>query len=295
MNENNQESQPDAGEENFAEMLEQTFIASDRLKPGDRVSARIVKITSEWVFIDLGGKSEGAINAREFQDESGVITVSEGDEVNAYFLSASHGEQVFSTRLTAGSGADDYLEEAHHSGIPVEGTVEQEIKGGFTVKISGAKSAFCPFSQMGLRKIENPAELIGQKLTFKINSYQENGRNIIVSHRAVLEEERLELREKLKKTLQEGMTVHGTISALRDFGAFVDLGGIDGLIPMSELGWSRVERASDVLSPDQQVEVKVLAIDWDRERISLSLKLVSRTLGTQPQTTLLKAQHTPEQ
>lgn len=271
MDENN-ESQPDEGEENFAELLKQSFIASDRLKPGDRVSARIVKITPEWVFIDLGGKSEGAINARELQDESGTIIVHEGDMLSAYFLSMAHGEQVFSTRLGADSGTDDYLEEAHHSGIPVEGTIEQEIKGGFAIKIAGAKRAFCPFSQMGLHRVEDSAALIGQKLTFKISSYQENGRNIIVSHRAVLEQERRERREDLKKTLQEGMTLTGTVSSLRDFGAFVDLGGVDGLIPMSELGWSRVERASDVLSPGQQVEVKVLAIDWDRERIALSLK-----------------------
>jgi small subunit ribosomal protein S1 len=272
MDENNQELQPDTGEENFADLLEQSIIASDRLSPGDKVAARIVKITPEWVFIDLGGKSEGAIDAQEFKDESGAITVSEGDEVSAYYLSASHGEQTFSTRLGTGSNAPEFLEEAHHSGIPVEGTVEEEIKGGFTVKIAGTQRAFCPFSQMGLRRIEDTAALVGQKLVFKITSYQENGRNIIVSHRAVLELERLEQKEELKKTLQEGMTVIGTVSALRDFGAFVDLGGIDGLIPMSELGWSRVERASDALSPDQQVEVKVLAIDWDRERISLSLK-----------------------
>ena len=271
MNENN-ETQPDEGEENFAELLKQSFIASDRLKPGDRVSARIVKITPEWIFIDLGGKSEGAINARELQDESGTITVHEGDMLSAYFLSTAHGEQVFSTRLGADSGADDYLEEAHHSGMPVEGTIEQEIKGGFSIKIAGAKRAFCPFSQIGLHRIEDSAALIGQKLTFKISSYQENGRNIIVSHRAVLEQERREHREDLKKTLQEGMTLTGTVSSLRDFGAFVDLGGVDGLIPMSELGWSRVERASDVIFPGQQVEVKVLAIDWDRERIALSLK-----------------------
>ena len=271
MNENN-ESQPDEGEENFAELLKQSFIASDRLKPGDKVSARIVKITPEWVFIDLGGKSEGAIDVREFQDESGAVTVREGDTVNAYCLSAGRGEQVFSTRLGADSGADDYLEEAHHSGMPVEGTIEQEVKGGFSIKIAGAKRAFCPFSQMGLHRVEDSAALIGQKLTFKISSYQENGRNIIVSHRAVLEQERRERREDLKKTLQEGMTLTGTVSSLRDFGAFVDLGGVDGLIPMAELGWSRVERASDVLAPGQQVEVKVLAIDWDKERISLSLK-----------------------
>jgi len=272
MNENNHEAQPNEEEESFADLLEKSFIASDRLKPGDKVSAQIVKITPEWVFIDLGGKSEGAIEAGEFRDDSGAVTVHEGDTISAYCLSAGHGEQVFSTRLGAGSGSNDFLEEAHRSGIPVEGTVDQEVKGGYSIKISGAKRAFCPFSQMGLRRVEDSSELIGQKLTFKITSYQENGRTIIVSHRAVLEEERRELKEKLKETLREGMTVNGTVSSLRDFGAFVDLGGADGLIPMAELGWSRVERASDVLAPGQQVEVKVLGIDWEQERISISLK-----------------------
>ncbi len=272
MRDDNQETQPEEGEENFAELLRQSFIATDRIKPGDKISARIVKTTPEWVFIDLGGKSEGAIDAREFQDESGTVTVKEGDTVNAYCLSAGHGEQVFSTRLGAGGDAPDFLEEAHQSGIPVEGTVEQEIKGGFAVKIAGTRRAFCPYSQMGLRRVEDPAALAGQKLTFTITSYGERGRNIIVSRRAVLEQERREQKENLKKTLLEGQSVTGTVTSLRDFGAFVDLGGADGLIPMSELGWSRVERASDVLAPGQQVEVKVMAIDWDQERISLSLK-----------------------
>ncbi|MBM4312033.1 MAG: 30S ribosomal protein S1 [Deltaproteobacteria bacterium] len=272
MNDDNQEPQPSDGEESFAELLKQSFIATDRIKSGDKVSARIVKITPEWVFIDLGGKSEGAIDAREFQDESGTLSVGEGDTISAYCLASGHGEQVFSTRLGAGGDAPDFLEEAHRSGIPVEGTVEQEIKGGFSIKIAGAHRAFCPYSQMGLRRVEDPVALIGQKLTFKITSYQENGRNIIVSHRAVLEQERLEQKEKLKETLREGQSVTGTVSSLRDFGAFVDLGGADGLIPMAELGWSRVERASDVLAPGQQVEVKIISIDWDQDRISLSLK-----------------------
>jgi small subunit ribosomal protein S1 len=271
MIENDQDSDS-AKEESFADLLEKSFIASDRLKPGDKVSATIVKITPEWVFIDLGGKSEGSIDAREFRDENGAFTVSEGDQISAYCMIAGHGEQVFSTKLGANSNTPDFLEEAQHSGIPVQATIEQEIKGGFQVKIAGAHRAFCPFSQIGLRRVEDSSELIGQKLTFKITSYQENGRNIIVSHRAVLEEQRRELKEELKKTLQEGMVATGTVTALRDFGAFVDIGGIDGLIPMAELGWSRVERASDVLKPGQQVEVKVLSIDWEQERIGLSLK-----------------------
>jgi small subunit ribosomal protein S1 len=164
------------------------------------------------------------------------------------------------------------LEEAWRSGVPVEGVVEKEIKGGFEIKLGGTVRAFCPFSQIALRRVENPESLIGTRLVFRITDYAENGRNIVVSRRALLEEEQQRLREEAQAGITEGMTVTGTVISLQDFGAFVDIGGLEGLIPISEIGWTRVNDVRDVLSVGQQVQVVIKTIDREKDRISLSLK-----------------------
>ena len=164
------------------------------------------------------------------------------------------------------------LEDAFHSRIPVEGVAEKEIKGGYEIKIAGSVRGFCPFSQMGLRRSDNPQDVVGKKLLFKITEYRDNGRSLVLSNRKVLEEERERIREELKKTLQKDMVVKGTVISLRPFGAFVDLGGIEGLLPISEVGWSRIEDLGSVLSPGQEVQVKVMDLDWEKNRISVSLK-----------------------
>jgi small subunit ribosomal protein S1 len=164
------------------------------------------------------------------------------------------------------------LQNAYENGIPVEGIVEKERKGGFDVKI-GESRAFCPYSQMGLRRVEDAAgEYVETHMKFLISRFEEGGRNLVLSARAIQEAERAELKEKLQETLEEGQTVEGTISSIRDFGAFVDIGGVDGLIPISEIGWSRVESVADYFSVDQKVTVIVKKIDWEKDRISLSYK-----------------------
>jgi small subunit ribosomal protein S1 len=145
------------------------------------------------------------------------------------------------------------------------------VKGGFEVRIAGLR-AFCPLSQIDLRWPKEPKDYVGQTHNFKILEFKERGRNIIVSRRSLLEEERDQLREELKETVVAGAVVHGTVRSVQDFGAFVDLGGVDALIPVSEMGWGRVERPTDVLGEGQAVTAKVLAVDWDRDRVSLSLK-----------------------
>jgi small subunit ribosomal protein S1 len=271
MHDSEQEVGSPAQDENFAELLEQSVIAPDRFAPGDQIEALVSKIGPEWSFIDLGGKSDGVIDTKELMDESGGFTVREGERITAYFLTSSGGEQRFSIRLGAGPDGKAHLEEAFRSGIPIEGAVAGEIKGGFEVHIAGNVRAFCPYSQMGLRRVDNPAGYVGQRLSFRITEFQNKGRNIVVSNRAVLEVERRRQKEELKAVLREKMLVKGTVSSVRDFGAFVDIGGAEGLIPLSEIGWSR-EQAADVLAPGQEVEVTVLAIDWEHDRISLSLK-----------------------
>lgn len=260
------------GEESFAELLEGSFVDSERLRPGEKVKAEILKITSEWIFLDLGRKSEGYLSTKEVLDKEGNITVKEGDKIEAYYLPREDQEQLFTTKLGGGEVRNSYLEEAWHSGIPVEGVVEKEIKGGFEVKIAGNTRGFCPYSQMGLVRVEDPTVYVGERLSFKITEFSDRGRNLVLSNRMVLEEERRRQKESLKETLHEGMTVKGVITSIRNFGAFVNIGGVEGLIPISEISYRRVEDVHEFLSVDQEVEVVITQLDWDKERYSLSLK-----------------------
>ncbi len=243
-----------------------------RLNPGQRITATIAEISGESIFLDTGAKSEGILSAAELHDEEGNLSVSVGDTIEVYFIRTKASEQLFTTRIGSGAGSA-HLEEAWQSGIPVEGVVKEEIKGGFEITLAGNIRAFCPYSQMGLRRVEDAAATyLDTHMSFKITRYEENGRNIVVSARAILAEERERMKEDLQKRLTEGMTVAGKVTSIRDFGAFVDIGGVEGLIPISEIGWSRVENIGDYLVPDQEVRVVIKSLDWDKDRISFSLK-----------------------
>ena len=272
MNEENEKMNEITEEESFAELLQESFVKPLRFTPGQKVEAKIVKISAEWIFLDLGGKSEGYLERKELQDEEGGLSVKEGDIIQAYCLSTANQELRFTTRITGGDAGRHYLEEAWENGIPVEGLVEKEIKGGFEIKIAGELRGFCPYSQMGLQRVGTPGELVGQHLPFRITQYGEKGRNIVLSHRSILEEERQKQREELKESLREGMTVTGTISSIRSFGAFVRVGIVEGLIPISEISWARVEDINEVLAVGQEVEVVALKLDWEKDRLSFSLK-----------------------
>ena len=257
----------------FAEMFEQSNKKTGRwLEPGQKLTGKVLKIGTEWIFMDTGQKGEGVIERKEFLDIDGNLTVAEGDSIAAYFLSSSHGEMRFTTRIGGGASGSTQLEQAWQAGVPVEGVVEKEIKGGYEIKLGGTARAFCPYSQIALRRVENPEALIGTRLTFQISEYAENGRNIIVSRRALLEEEQRLLKEEAQAGIVEGMTVTGTITSLQDYGAFVDIGGLEGLIPVSEIAWSRVKDVREVLSVGQQLKVVIKSIDKEKDRISLSIK-----------------------
>jgi len=257
----------------FEKLLkESTTIETGWMEPGQRIEARIVDITTDWIFLDLGGKSEGYLDKKELLDEEGNFTVEIGDTITAYFLFSRHNEMLFTTRITSSEAGRNFLEHAWQGKIPVDGLVEKEIKGGFQIKIAGDTQAFCPFSLMGLRRVDDAAEYLGQRLSFLIAEYSEEGRNIILSRRAILEEELREQREALKEELQEGMTITGTVASIQKFGAFLDIGGIQGLIPISEIGWERVDDVKDVLAVGQEVEAMILKLDWENDRISFSIK-----------------------
>jgi len=259
-------------EKSFAELLEERPPDPGWLKPGEKVEAAIVKITPEWVFLDLGGKSEGYLDVRELFDGEGNVKVKEGDVIGAYFLSSRQNEKLFTTRVGAGEAGRAYLEDAWRNGIPVEGTVDREVKGGFEIRIAGSVRGFCPYSQMGLTRVDDAGALLGRALSFKITEYGEKGRNIILSNRALLEEERRKEKESLKASLSEGMTVAGKVVSILDFGAFVDIGGIQGLLPASEVSWDRSADIRGQLTVGQEIDVTIIRLDVMKDRVTLSLK-----------------------
>ena len=243
-----------------------------KLSPGQKIKATVVGIDKETVFLDVGTKSEGIVEASEFIDENGELSISPGDQVEVYCLKSGAGGQIFTAKL--GSGASSaHLEEAYHNSVPVQGFVKAEIKGGFEITLSGNVRGFCPFSQMGLRRVENAAETyLETHMSFLITKFEAGGRNIVLSARLLQEEERQLKKEELQEVLEEGQSIEGSISAIWPFGLFVDIGGIDGLVPISEVGWSRVENLEDTYSVGQQVQTVVKGLDWENDRISLSIK-----------------------
>ncbi len=258
-------------ENDFAQMLEESFTESKSMRPGEQIETEIVSISGDTVFLQLNGKSEGLMDRAELIDKDGNLTAEAGDKIKVFFLSAKNGEMHFTTKISGDKAAKAVMETAYENGIPVEGIVEKEIKGGFEITI-GDSRAFCPYSQLGMQRIENAADWIGKTLTFKIIEYKEGGRNILVSNRAILQAEHEKQIEELKKNLEEGMTVNGTITRLQNFGAFVDIDGFQALLPVSEISRDRVEDINAVLKVGQEIKASILSIDWKSERISLSMK-----------------------
>ncbi|MBT8345419.1 MAG: 30S ribosomal protein S1 [Desulfofustis sp.] len=259
----------DSFESLFSQSEEKTL---RKLSPGEKIKATVVGIDKETVFLDVGTKSEGIVEASEFTDEHGELSISPGDQVEVYCLKSGPGGQIFTAKL--GSGASSaHLEEAYHSSVPVEGFVKAEIKGGFEITLSGNARGFCPYSQMGLRRVENAAETyLETHMSFLITKFEAGGRNIVLSARLLQEEERRVKKEELQEVLEEGQTIEGSISAIRPFGLFVDIGGIDGLVPISEVGWSRVDNLEETYQIGQQVQAVIKGLDWENDRINLSIK-----------------------
>ena len=244
--------------------------AGRALERGQVVKGCVIQITAEHVFVDVGGKGEAWIDRAELVDDEGRLRVAVGDEVEATVVQT--GDEVrLSHRLRQGAQAREALAAAAESGVPVEGKVAAVIKGGYEVTVGGQR-AFCPFSQMDLRRVESEQEYVGRVLEFRISRYAENGRNIVLSRRALLEEKAAKAAEETRRKLVPDAVLPGTVSSLTDFGAFIDLGGVQGLVPMSELSHSRVGRAADRLRLGESVTVKVLRIDEARGKITLSLK-----------------------
>ena len=234
------------------------------------MKGRIFHITAENVFVDVGGKGEAWIDRAELTGEDGRLRVAVGDEVEATVVKTGD-ETRLSYKLQRGAHAREALAMAARSGMPVEGKVAAVIKGGYEVTVGGLR-AFCPFSHMDLRRADTPEAYVGRVLEFRVTQYSENGRNIVLSRRQLLEEQAAKDAEETRKKIVLGAILPGTVVALPDFGAFVDLGGVQGLIPVSEISHSRVGRPADRLRIGDAVSVKVLRIDEEKGKLTLSLK-----------------------
>jgi small subunit ribosomal protein S1 len=251
-----------------------TLFAREAARPvleiGQIVKGRVIQITAESVFVDVGGKGEAWIERAELTEADGKLKVAVGDEVEATVVST--GDEVrLSHKLRQGAQARQALAVAAQTGIPVEGKVAAVIKGGYEVTVGGLRG-FCPLSQMDLRRVESADEFVGRVLEFRITTFSENGRNLVLSRRRLLEERAAEAAEETRKKIAPGAVLTGIVSSLADFGAFIDLGGVQGLVPLSELSHSRASRPADLLRVGDAVTVKVLRVDQEKGRISLSLK-----------------------
>jgi small subunit ribosomal protein S1 len=257
-------------EEDFETMFESSTRAR-RVEKGQTIEGTVVSIGAEVALVDVGGKSEAVIEIDELKDREGKLEVHVGDRIQAVVTSTAGG-LTLSRRLALGAATARQLEDAFQAGLPVEGKVERAVKGGFEVRI-GRQRAFCPVSQIDIVRNTEPAQHEGRLYQFRIVEYKDGGRNLVVSRRALLEEEQRANAVDIRKTIVEGAVLNGRVASVRDFGAFIDLGGgIQGLLHISEMGWARVTDPSQVAKPGDAITVVVLRVDGDKQKISLGLK-----------------------
>ena len=258
--------------ESFADLFEQSLSAT-QLQPGTIVTGTVVEITNDSVVINAGLKSEGVIPKSQFIGPDGQLEVAVGDEVMVALDAVEDGFGV--TRLSREKAkrfaAWDYLEKAFEAGDTVKGLINGKVKGGFTVEL-GTVRAFLPGSLVDVRPVRDTTYLEGKEQEFKVIKLDRKRNNVVVSRRAVVEEEYSAERDQLLKNLEEGMEVTGVVKNLTDYGAFLDLGGIDGLLHITDMAWRRVKHPNEVVEIGQEIQVKVLKFDRDRQRVSLGLK-----------------------
>ncbi|HSM99460.1 MAG TPA: 30S ribosomal protein S1 [Rudaea sp.] len=258
--------------ESFAELFEQSQTLN-KLKPGAIVSGIVVEVRNDVVVINAGLKSEGIVPIEQFRNDAGEIEVKLGDEVKVALdaIEDGFGETRLSREKAKRSLVWDELETAQQANATVTGKISGKVKGGFTVDIKDVR-AFLPGSLVDVRPVRDPVFLEGKELEFKIIKLDRKRNNVVVSRRAVVESEHSEEREQLLERLQEGAVVKGVVKNLTDYGAFVDLGGIDGLLHITDMAWKRVRHPSEVVNVGDELDVRVLKFDRERNRVSLGLK-----------------------
>ena len=259
--------------ESFAELFEASQANLAKLKPGAIVSGTVVEVRGDVVVINAGLKSEGIVPIEQFRNDAGEIDVAEGDIVKVALDSIENGfgETVLSREKAKRAMVWDELEEALEKNETITGRISGKVKGGFTVDIKDVR-AFLPGSLVDVRPVRDPAYLEGKELELKLIKLDRKRNNVVVSRRAVVESEHSEEREQLMDKLQEGAILKGVVKNLTDYGAFVDLGGIDGLLHITDMAWKRVRHPSEVVNVGDELDVRVLKFDRERNRVSLGLK-----------------------
>ena len=259
-------------ENTLQQLLDKSFENFD-LVQGSLVKANVLQIGKKWVTLDIGFKSDGLVPIEEFENHANEVQVAEGDEVEVILdaLDDGFGEIRLSREKARKQETWDSLEKSHSEGTYVEGKVVNKVKGGFTVFVDVVK-AFLPGSLVDPKGGKDYPDLSGQTLEFKVMKFDKKRTNIVLSRKAVLQEQNSEERERLLEVIKEGETIEGTIKNLTDYGAFVDLGGLDGLLHITDLSWKRVMHPKEVLNVGDKMEFLVLSFDQEKMRVSLGLK-----------------------
>jgi small subunit ribosomal protein S1 len=257
-------------EEDFASLFEAS-VKQRQLIRGQQVEGTIVSLGPKVALVDVGGKGEAAIDIAELKDEDGDVEVSVGDRITAMVISTSAGV-VLSRKGVRNAATQRELEDAYTAGLAVEGKVASAIKGGYEVRIARER-AFCPLSQIDRVPTADPAVHVGNTYPFKIIEYRDGGKSIVVSRRKLFDEQQREKEEGVRKSIVPGAIVTGRVASVRDYGAFVDLGGgVQGLLHVSEMGWSRTKNPNEIVAVGDQITVKVLRVDGATQKIALGLK-----------------------
>jgi len=258
--------------ESFAELFEESLKTIDMV-PGSIITGVVIDIDSDWVTVHAGLKSEGVIPAEQFKNDKGELELAIGDEVQVALESVEDGfgETRLSREKAKRSEAWKVLEAAHEAEEVITGLINGKVKGGFTVDVAGIR-AFLPGSLVDVRPLRETTHLEGKELEFKVIKLDAKRNNVVVSRRAVMEQANSEERDELLANLQEGQAVKGIVKNLTDYGAFVDLGGVDGLLHITDMAWKRIKHPSEIVNVGDEIDVKVLKFDRERNRVSLGLK-----------------------
>ncbi|MFT5082009.1 MAG: small subunit ribosomal protein S1 [Lentisphaeria bacterium] len=258
--------------ESFAELFEESLKTVDMV-PGTIITGVVIDIDQDWVTVHAGLKSEGVIPAEQFLNEKGELHLKIGDEVQVALESVEDGfgETRLSREKAKRAESWKVLETAHEAEAVITGVINGKVKGGFTVDVAGIR-AFLPGSLVDVRPVRETNHLEGKELEFKVIKLDQKRNNVVVSRRAVMEKANSEEREELLANLQEGMTVKGIVKNLTDYGSFVDLGGVDGLLHITDMAWKRIKHPSEIVAVGDEIDVKVLKFDRERNRVSLGLK-----------------------
>jgi len=258
-------------DDDFAALFEASH-QTKRFRNGQSIEGTIVAIGPEVAFVNVGGKGEATIQVAELKNDDGVLQFAAGDRIQATVVLTPDG-LTLSRKLQRGAASSAQLEDAFRAGLPVEGKVDKAVKAGFDVRVAGLR-AFCPNSQIDIVRDTDPASHIGRVYTFKIVDFSQGGQKFVVSRRAVLEEEQAVRAIEVRKSIEVGSVITGRVVSVRDFGAFIDLGGgVQGLLHVSEMGWSRTTDPSQFVKPGEEITVKVLRVEEDK--IALGLKQLS--------------------